>query len=773
MRDRRAGSGPDPANVAASSPARRASSGPTAPRTAAPAIAPPTVVVYLIGMAAFAVSTWAAVTGRARAWLTIPVDVAVIYLMFAVVVHEAVHGTISARGWVNGLCGRTAWILVWPMSCFSAFGFIHQEHHRYTNDAANDPDAFASQARWWQLPFRWMLTDVFYVAYYLDRVRSRPARELAETALMVTLSVTVLAAAAVTGNLWTLAIVFIIPQRIAITVFAWCFDWLPHHGLKDTPARDRYRTTRARIGLEWLFTPLLLSQNYHVVHHLQPWVPWYRYLRTWRENEQTYLQRGVPVTTIFGRPLTPEQCAERKPRRADRPRPVPRAATGQAVRASTPDDAPAPVVADEEFDVVVVGSGPAGCTAAILLGRRGLKVALLESHRGADHYKRLCTHSIRSSVWPTLHRLGLDEALEQRGAVRSREHAWTRHGWVRQTPTARRREPGYNISRRALDPLLRSTAAGTPGVTLMQGARVIQLSFDHRGRVNGVLADTDGSVRRIGAALVVGADGRTSKVAELASLPGRRWRNDRFVYFAEYRNVALPAWCTTALWLMEPDAAYVFANEDDITLLVVMPAKDRLPAFSHNREAAIVAMCADLPDGPDLSAAQRVSDIVGATDYPSITRKRIVAPGVALIGDAAMVSDPLWGNGCGWAMQSAEWLCDAVADHLMSGTAHSVDTAARRYQRRHRRSLLPRQVMNIDFSRRRRFRLVQRLFFTAAAHDPRVGDAVMAVGSGHNSPLTLARPPLLIRAARAALDRRSVPTPDGARCAPRRVDIRS
>jgi flavin-dependent dehydrogenase len=52
------------------------------------------------------------------------------------------------------------------------------------------------------------------------------------------------------------------------------------------------------------------------------------------------------------------------------------------------------------FDVVVVGSGPAGCAAAMLLGREGLTVALLEAHRDVNHYKRLCTHSMRSSVLP-------------------------------------------------------------------------------------------------------------------------------------------------------------------------------------------------------------------------------------------------------------------------------------------------------------------------------------------------------------------------------------
>ena len=62
-------------------------------------------------------------------------------------------------------------------------------------------------------------------------------------------------------------------------VLGWWFDWLPHHGLEDTQSENRYRATRNRVGLEWLFTPLMLSQNYHLVHHLHPSVPFYRYLR--------------------------------------------------------------------------------------------------------------------------------------------------------------------------------------------------------------------------------------------------------------------------------------------------------------------------------------------------------------------------------------------------------------------------------------------------------------------------------------------------------------
>ena len=107
-----------------------------------------------------------------------------------------------------------------------------------------------------------------------------------------------------------------------------------------------------------------------------------------------------------------------------------------------------------------------------------------------------------------------------------------------------------------------------------------------------------------------------------------------------------------------------------------MPAKEHLPEFRQDPEAALLKMMLNLADGPDLTRAERVSNVIGTTDYPFITRKHIVAPGVALIGDAAMVGDPLWGTGCGWAIQTAEWLCDAVAMALRDGTSGDVDSGA-------------------------------------------------------------------------------------------------
>ncbi len=121
-----------------------------------------------------------------------------------------------------------------------------------------------------------------------------------------------IAAALVTGNIWQLAVVYLIPARVAMFSLAWWFDWLPHHGLDETQSENRYRATRNRVGMEWLFTPLMLSQNYHLVHHLHPSIPFYRYLKTWRRNEEAYLERDAAISTAFGKSLDPEEFREWK-----------------------------------------------------------------------------------------------------------------------------------------------------------------------------------------------------------------------------------------------------------------------------------------------------------------------------------------------------------------------------------------------------------------------------------------------------------------------------
>lgn len=276
-----------------------------------PPLSWPIVGIFSGALTLFVTSSLLAIDHRVPRVLTFALNAVAIFVMFTVL-HDASHYSISSKRWVNGLFGRAAMLFVSPVIAFGAFGFIHIEHHRNTNDDDNDPDHFASHGPWWQLPVRFMAMDAPYVSFYVRNLRRRPRAEVAETGALMLVTVAVIATTLITGSFWLLLVVYVIPERIAMIVLAWWFDWLPHHGLDETQSENRYRATRNRVGLEWLFTPLMLSQNYHLVHHLHPSVPFYRYLRTWRRNEDAYLERDAAISTAFGKSLNPAEFREWK-----------------------------------------------------------------------------------------------------------------------------------------------------------------------------------------------------------------------------------------------------------------------------------------------------------------------------------------------------------------------------------------------------------------------------------------------------------------------------
>ena len=281
------------------------------PGQAVPTLSWPIVGIFTGALVLFIASSWAALGHHAPRAVTIALNAVAIFVMFTVL-HDASHYSISSKRWVNGLFGRAAMLFVSPLISFTGWGFIHIEHHRNTNDDDHDPDHFASHGRWWQLPVRFAAMDAPYLAFYLRNRERRPRRELAETGALMALSIAVVATTLLTGSFWLLLVIYLIPERIALIVLAWWFDWLPHHGLEETQTENRYRATRNRVGLEWLLTPLMLSQNYHLVHHLHPSVPFYRYLKTWRRNEDAYLERDPAIATAFGKSLNPDEFREWK-----------------------------------------------------------------------------------------------------------------------------------------------------------------------------------------------------------------------------------------------------------------------------------------------------------------------------------------------------------------------------------------------------------------------------------------------------------------------------
>lgn len=270
-------------------------------------MARPTVMLYLGTLALFALEMYGLFGAGWSRWITVPMGAAVTFLMFSVL-HEATHHAISTNTRLNNLFGHLSVPFVVAWSTFPLVKFIHIEHHRNTNEPkAIDPDAWCSEGPWWQLPLRWGTIDVWYVAFYLRRIKERPRAEVATTLAVFTAVVGVFVALAIAGYGAALLWAYLIPQRFGIVILAWWFDYLPHHGLTETQRQNKYQATRVRVGGEKVLTPLFVYQNYHLVHHLHPSVPFYRYVRAWRRNEQAYLDRNAAISTWFGRSLTPSE----------------------------------------------------------------------------------------------------------------------------------------------------------------------------------------------------------------------------------------------------------------------------------------------------------------------------------------------------------------------------------------------------------------------------------------------------------------------------------
>jgi 2-polyprenyl-6-methoxyphenol hydroxylase-like FAD-dependent oxidoreductase len=288
-----------------------------------------------------------------------------------------------------------------------------------------------------------------------------------------------------------------------------------------------------------------------------------------------------------------------------------------------------------DYDAVIVGASLAGCATAIALGRSGARVALIEKRSDPAAFKRMCSHFIQASAVPTLERLDLLESIMEAGGLRSTMRAWTPWGWIEAPPAVARQ--AVNLRRELLDPLMREAASATPGVELRLGLGADRLVREG-GVIRGVVASNpDGQETTLQAQLVVGADGRDSRVAELAAVKTKTSPHGRFAYGAYFEGPPPTANSTSSIWMLDPHWAAAFPTDHGLTFYAAMPTKARLPEFRSDPEAALVSFVSSVPEAPPIDVSERVSPVLGKLEMPNKVRVP-VAPGLALVGDAAMAA---------------------------------------------------------------------------------------------------------------------------------------
>lgn len=94
---------------------------------------------------------------------------------------------------------------------------------------------------------------------------------------------------------------WLLPSRLAVLFLGFAFDYLPHFPHDYTPATNRWLTTALlRLpGAQRVLTFVLLCQDYHLIHHLWPTIPFYRYPKAYELRKEQLKTHKVRERNIW------------------------------------------------------------------------------------------------------------------------------------------------------------------------------------------------------------------------------------------------------------------------------------------------------------------------------------------------------------------------------------------------------------------------------------------------------------------------------------------
>jgi beta-carotene hydroxylase len=257
-----------------------------------------TLVLETVLLTVFCGSSVLAGSGVIPIWAGFILNTLVLYALYTVV-HEAVHSNISSRRkalrWVDTCAGVIASAPLWLN--YHQHKRQHMTHHAHTNEE-QDPDIYArgSFVGWVFVRLPIALINYFNpVQQYRDCKRFHcTRREIGYTAVSFVVYSAVVLALIATGYALEVLALWFVPWWIGQTVMLTFFTWTPHHDHSET---GRYRNTRVSLFPGANF--LLQGQNYHLIHHMIPSIPYYRYKASFDEMRPLLERKGVRIGGVW------------------------------------------------------------------------------------------------------------------------------------------------------------------------------------------------------------------------------------------------------------------------------------------------------------------------------------------------------------------------------------------------------------------------------------------------------------------------------------------
>lgn len=182
------------------------------------------------------------------------------------VIHDASHHTAHYNKSINMLIGHVSALLLG--FSFPVFTRVHMQHHAHVNDSENDPDHFVSTAGpLWLIAARFFYHEVYFFQRQLWR-----KHELIEW-LLGRASILIIVILGFKFHFLNFILKFwFCPALIVGLALGLFFDYLPHR-----PFKNKEKWKNARVYPSPILNFLIFGQNYHLIHHLWPSIPWYNY----------------------------------------------------------------------------------------------------------------------------------------------------------------------------------------------------------------------------------------------------------------------------------------------------------------------------------------------------------------------------------------------------------------------------------------------------------------------------------------------------------------